>query len=340
MAKKIGKVLGIIVGVLICLIVLVLFGARLYFRLPVSDYYKASEKTFIIPGLSDGFIAQGLDYDAAKDIFLAAGYQKDKSASPIYFIKKDAKKPEKKINMLLPDGTAYTGHAGGIAVGGEYVYVADGGNHRLLVFSYRELQEAENNASVKAIGFFTTEVSENDYLGAAFVTVSGDRLIAGEFYRDVDYPTPDSHKFTTKAGDYEQALAVEYRLNSEAEYGIEEEPVKVYNLPDQAQGMCINGGKLYVSTSWGTSKSHILIYEESKVQEQGTIQYLGRELPLYALDSACFVFDGEMAPMAEEIVILDGKLYTMCESASNKYIFGKFTSGKWCYATDLEKFMK
>ena len=39
--------------------------------------------------------------------------------------------------------------------------------------------------------------------------------------------------------------------------------------------------------------------------------------------------------MAEEIVTVDGKLYTMCESATDKYIFGKFTSAKYCYAADL-----
>ena len=42
--------------------------------------------------------------------------------------------------------------------------------------------------------------------------------------------------------------------------------------------------------------------------------------------------------MAEEIAAVDGKLYTMCESATNKYIFGKFTSAKYCYATDLSKY--
>ncbi len=30
----------------------------------------------------------------------------------------------------------------------------------------------------------------------------------------------------------------------------------------------------------------------------------------------------------------------MCESASNKYIFGKFTSAKYCYATDLTEYKK
>lgn len=41
--------------------------------------------------------------------------------------------------------------------------------------------------------------------------------------------------------------------------------------------------------------------------------------------------------MAEEIVTVDGRMYIMCESASNKYFFGNLIGGKWCYRTDLEK---
>ncbi len=93
-----------------------------------------------------------------------------------------------------------------------------------------------------------------------------------------------------------------------------------------------------MSSSWGTAFSHIYQYDESRLQLQGNIALLGMELPLYALDSAALLADGVIAPMSEEIVVVDGRLYTMCESASDKYIFGKFTSGKWCYATDVEMF--
>ena len=55
-------------------------------------------------------------------------------------------------------------------------------------------------------------------------------------------------------------------------------------------------------------------------------------------DSASQKSAKKIAPMSEEIIIVDGKLYTMCESASNKYIFGKFTSSDHCYATDLNFF--
>ena len=56
------------------------------------------------------------------------------------------------------------------------------------------------------------------------------------------------------------------------------------------------------------------------------------------LDSSVLKTDLKIAPMSEEIVTVEGQLYVMCESASNKYIFGKFTSAKYCYATDLSAY--
>jgi len=327
-------------GVLTVLVALILLGARLYFRIPVRDYYKASEHGFLIPDCNRGFVAQGIAYDGETGFFLVNGYRKDNIASPIYLIAPGARKPDKTIRMALPDGSAYTGHAGGIAGYGDYIYVADGGEHRLLVFSRWSIYDAADEGSVEAIGIFDTAVSETDYIGPAFVTVDGDRLVTGEFYRNPNYQTPESHKLTTLAGEYQQALAVEYKLDGQAQYGIEPTPVRAYTLPDLAQGMCFDGGKIYVSTSWGTALSHIYQYDESKLQLQGHIALLGMELPLYALDSAALLSDRAIAPMSEEIVIVDGKLYTMCESASNKYIFGKFTSAKWCYATDVGRFFQ
>lgn len=327
-------------GVLVVLAALILLAARLYFRIPVRDYYKASEHGFLIPDCNRGFVAQGIAYDEEMGRFLVNGYQKDNIASPIYIIAPGARKPDKTIRMAMPDGSDYTGHAGGIARYGDYIYVADGSEHRLLVFLSQSIYDATDESSVAAIGTFDTAVSDTDYVGPAFVTVDGDRLVTGEFYRNPNYQTPKSHKFTTLAGDYQQALAVEYKLDGQSQYGIVPVPVKAYTLPDLAQGMCLDRGKIYVSTSWGTALSHIYQYEESKLQLQGNIALLGMELPLYALDSAALLADRSIAPMSEEIVIVDGKLYTMCESASNKYIFGKFTSAKWCYATDVETFFQ
>ena len=51
-----------IIFIIIAAILLFFVGVRLFFRLPVSEYYKRSEKAFVIPEYDKGFIAQGLSY--------------------------------------------------------------------------------------------------------------------------------------------------------------------------------------------------------------------------------------------------------------------------------------
>ena len=38
------------------------------------------------------------------------------------------------------------------------------------------------------------------------------------------------------------------------------------------------------------------------------------------------------SPMSEELVCLDGRIIVFCESACNKYVFGKLTTGFDIYA--------
>ena len=164
-------------------------------------------------------------------------------------------------------------------------------------------------------------------------------IYVGEFYREANYPTPDSHKYKTAAGDSNTALILAYKLDADAEFGISPQIEAAYSTTGLVQGMCFDGsGRFCLSTSYGPAFSHIYVYNNPK--REGNIDVLGQNVPLYALDSSCLAHDIKIAPMSEEIVFVDGKLYTMCESASNKYIFGKFTSAKYCYATDLTEYEK
>lgn len=75
--KRIGKIVGIILCCILGLVLLLLLGIRVYFRFPVREYYRNSEKSFVIPGLSDGMIHQGLAYDSENDTFFITGYRTD-----------------------------------------------------------------------------------------------------------------------------------------------------------------------------------------------------------------------------------------------------------------------
>lgn len=322
------------------LVALVLLCAIGYFRLSVAPYYSASDKAFVIPALNDDFVPQGMHYDAERDHFLVTGYSSAKNASPVYLVNEANNGGNyKTVYLMKEDGTDFKGHAGGIAVSGKYVYIAGGDDRCLYVYSYDEILNSSDGGKVICKGRFSTKTSDNDYVDVSCVTVSGDRIIIGEFYRDVDYPTLPSHKLTTKCGDYNQALAVAFELSKEAEFGIDPTPVAAYSMPDHVQGMCFSGDKIYLSTSYGATFSHIYEYDTSRVA-QSEITVLGTSTTLYELDSSSLSYDYKIAPMSEEIEMVDGKLYVMCESASNKYKFGKLIGGKWCYATNLEEMKK
>lgn len=329
--KSPWKILGIVLGCILGFAVLLVIGARCYFRLPVAEYYRNSEKTFVIPGLSDGMILQGLAYDTDSGDFYITGYRTDGQASQVSLVNKESGREVKRLWLADENGQVFTGHVGGLTVNGAYVYVAD--NTGLLVFSREEMQKAADGDSVRALGGFRTE-ADGDSLGVAFMHAENGYLYVGEFYREANYPTPDSHKYTTVAGDKNTALILAYRLDETAEFGISPVVEKAYSIPGLVQGMCLDAqGRICLSTSYGPAFSHIYLYNEPK--QEGEITVLGQTVPRYVLDSSVLRKDIKIAPMSEEIVVVDGKLYTMCESATNKYIFGKFTSAKYCYATDL-----
>lgn len=317
---------------------LIIVVVRAYFRLPVSEYYKNSEKAFVIPELSKGFIAQGLDFDERTGSFFVTGYMNDGSASPVCIIDKETGKNTKNLKLKNIDGTDFNGHAGGIKLHDDYIYIAGSSEACLFVFSYSDALSAKDGDYITCIGTFDSYPDKEQGLNVAFVSEYEGKLVIGEFYRDPNYQTPSSHKITTSAGDYNQAVAVVFEYSDEGNYGISEQPVMAFSMPDLVQGMYTYDGHIYLSTSYAVAFSHFYVYDTQKMKEQGNITLFGKDVPLYALDSESIVNDIKLAPMSEEIVIVDGKLYTMCESASNKYIFGKFTSGKWCYATDLSKY--
>ncbi len=343
-AKQKRKPLRILLSVLcglLALILLVLAGARLYFRLPAWSYYRASEKAFVIPGLSDGFVPQGMDYDNRTDLFWITGYMDDGSASPVYFVNRTEGELKKTLYLATEDGEAYDGHAGGIAVNRDYVYVAGGGDCCMYVYSCDEMMTAEDGASVKAIGSLSTKYSDEEKVRVSAVGCDGRYLYAVEFYRDPNYSTPENHKYTTPSGERNQALALAYELVTEGgSFGVEETPAFAITLPDMVQGICFGDNTIYTSSSYGTAFSHVREYDIGLIPTPQTIQFMGISMPLYHLDATSLRADHKLPPMSEEIVVLEDTLYTMCESASNKYFFGKLTSAKWCYATDLQEMKK
>lgn len=328
MKIKLVKIFRNIFIVIAAFIILLLIGVRIGFRLPVHSYYKNSTKAFVIPGLSEGYIAQGLSFDKETDNFFLTGYMADHSASPIYVFNKSTNKLVNSVRMSNPDGSDFTGHAGGLSVVGDKVYVAGSGDECLYVFNKTDVLNAKNKSYIKYIDVISVKDS-TDGVGVAFTTIHDNLVYVGEFYREGPYPTRESHRIPTKNG-YNKALAVGFSIE-----GNIATPKVVYSIPDNIQGMCFTEDSILLSESWGASFSSIHKYNYGDIKANGTFNILGKEVPLYILEDINKTAKYKIAPMSEEIEYVDGLVYISNESASKKYKFGKFTSGKWCYASKL-----
>ena len=336
------KVIVTILVVLVALVAIVFIGARIYFRAPVKDYYKASEKAFLIPGLLDNMTPQGLDYVSSADTYLICGYQKDGSPSRIYRVNGASGKDEGYVIMGDENGNGIKPHAGGLASHGEYLFVAGDEDACINVYSLKDVLAAKSGEVVKKLGSFSTQFM-GDKINVAWICFADDRMIVGEFYRDPNYITDESHWITTTTGEENRAIAWAYKISDDeySSFGVSQIPCEMYSIPGLVQGMTVKDGKIWISQSYGTAKSTIRCYDLFGSEPVNHFMRIHSGLdepdiliPIYALDSSTEIQSFEAAPMAEEIVFVDGKLLIMSESASMKYIFGNLTGGRWCYATD------
>lgn len=320
--KKTVRIVAIAVGVLLLLWGVLLVGERILFK----DFYDHARKEFRIPGLMAGYNPQGLDYMPEYDSFLTSGYMANGKASRVYLIDRDGK--AKCSCLTEQDGTDNKGHTGGAAYFDRYCYIPN--ENRLEAFSLEDILSDSGTAAEE--GKVQTPINP------AWCTDHEGYLIAGEFYREGSHERAPEHRLTTPAGEENKALAVVYRLDAAYPCGIDPVPVAALSLPEKVQGLCVTDtDEVILSVSWGFDASTMLFYDAQKLQPQGTFSFDGTEVPLIYFDSAALTRTLKTPPMAEEVECVDGRLYIISESASNKYIYGKLLRGAHVYSYDLTK---
>lgn len=310
------------------IILIILLFLVLYLKIGVIAYHKISNKSFVIPGLNNNFIPQGLDYHNNK--FYITGYMKNKKASPIYII--DEKTNHYKEVYMKHNNKKYTGHAGGLALTNKYIYIA-GDKNELYVYDINDVNNAKNRDYVNSIGVFKINIDSK--FNTAFLTIHDNKIVIGEFYRKNNYITDKKHQIKTPSNDFNKALALVYNLDETKKYGIDSLQY-AYSIREKVQGMTIDKNNIYISTSYGISFSNIYKYDKNKIKE-GKIKINNNNIPLYYLDSESLIYKTKIAPMSEEIIIKDNYLYIINESASKKYMFGKIINGEYCYKIKLSK---
>lgn len=325
MKNKILKWIFRIVIALILLILLAFSGFALGERIVFWSFYGNADIYEKIPGLWEGYVPQGYSFLDGTDTRIMCGYMSNGKASRIYITGGD---DTVCVEMKNADGSDYTGHTGGIAVMGDYVYVT--AKTGCDIFSLADIRDGDAVA---------TQIDSVETINdPAYCIIEDGFLYVGSFYRAADYETPDSHRMTTPAGDSNTAIISVYKLDPDTCKPIDSTPDLILSTTGAVQGMTfIDGDRIALSTSYGISKSHIYVYDTTKAcGELGGFDVDGVTVPLLYLDSACLIDDIVAPPMAEEIIYDDGKIYIMNESACMKYLFGKLTSGANVYGYKYE----
>ena len=317
------KIIPIIIFSLFFVFELLVFAMNIYTKAPARKALKNSQEAFVIPWTNKGYIAQGITYDPASDNFYLTGYMNDGSASPIFVVNKTTGKFVNVIRMANPDGSAFTGHAGGLTMFNNQLYIAGSNDSCFYVFNKFEIDKAEKQSSV-AYTKIVNLANGGDSIKVAYCTTRNGLVYAGEFYRDPQYLLPEEHQVQTADG-LQRALSVGFEINADGT-----STAKIaYSTPIEIQGMCFDGNFAYLTTSWGLGKSYVYKYDLSKIAQSGTKLVCGQTVPLYNLTMNNMTSCYTLPPMAEEIECVDGRFYISNESASNKYFFGKLTDAKW-----------
>lgn len=317
MVKNTAEVLFYIVIVLVLVILLLQLGVTIcYF-----EYFNQSQSEFMIPGLSDNWVPQGFDYLEDCDTYLMCGYMSDGTASRIYV--RDGAGEEYYVNLYYADGSDYLKHAGGICHNGEFVYIA--GDDGVDVFQLSDILDRRDARKLGKV------VLGHD---TAYCSFYNGYLLVGNFYYPETYETPAHHRITTPAGNANTSLITVFKVDDTAQYGVDPEPVAAISTPEKVQGICFTSDEeIVLSTSYSMGSSH-LYYHRIETGRRGEVEACGITVPLIYLDDATLTDSLTFPPMSEELVYRDGRVYILCESACNKYIYGKITRGHLVYSYD------
>ncbi len=292
----------------------------------IEDYkifFKNFKSDFIIPGLFEGIIPQGICYISKTDTFAVSGYYEDGLfPSMLMLISAKTGKFTKAFPLQNVDGKDYFGHAGGIAASDDYIYITS--ESTCYIFEIDSLEKLKNGETLKFKSNFKLNTK------GSFACFYNDILWTGDFIESSDKARECAKKITTlTSGETFYAYCEGYvlkdglpdikKINSENNGYI---PDYMIAIPEQVQGMCFtHSGKLVFSTSYGRkNNSKIYVYEDVLLTDRvGTYTIDGTEIDLLACGSNLLKETIIAPPMAEGIVQVDSSQYIIFESGAEKY---------------------
>ena len=296
-----------------------------------AAFLSQAEKQYLIPGLNQAAIPQGMSYCESTGLVYISAYYKAE-ALPSVIMALDALSGELVAEYRLydVDGSPFTSHVGGLAVAGENMYVSakldQDGSYSMAVIPLKDLP---------AIGSHDITVEKTVALpvSPSFLNCSQGILWLGNFYHPAaDYGLSTGMNFTTETADGDYGcyiLGYDLVGGKALSAGPEGFPVPDYVLvaPDRIQGMVFcDDGTVLLSQSYGRkNNSALLRYDLNLRLPDLTVPVGSREVPAYLLDSGALRESITAMPMTEGLTLgRDGSVLVLFESGAMAYQDGKY----------------
>lgn len=296
------------------------------------DYMANAAPDVVLPGLTDGenLVPQGIAYWAEKN-WLLVSYYVDKydsanaGAAVIAALDLNTNQTVGVYKFTKADGSAFTAHMGGIAVGTYNLYYTDG-HHGIGYIPLTELTAETKTISI-SVGESVSIASINNGAETSYLSMSNGLLWTGNFYNK-DYSKVPG-KYLSMMYGYEIS-----GTDSASEFAslkaIAEKPTYVVAAPDsvdQIQGVAYRNGQIILSRSYGRKNASYLTIYSCTLDKSSTV-----DNPTVLSDK---IKEVKSLPMSEGITLAGtNMLYNLFESGAAYYREGKDGKGKGSNPTD------
>ncbi|GGR44715.1 hypothetical protein J2S40_004066 [Nocardioides luteus] len=196
-------------------------------------------------GGADDWTPQGLGYDPEGKTLAQSYYSHDKG-SALVLVDLKGGKTAAEVLLVGRGGKAGPGHAGGVAIDGDDVWVSKGGkNSRLFRYSLAAIRESEKGAEVEPVE------TPAKVAAGSYCRVRGNRIYVGGFADQKLYA---------------------YEKNDDGTWNFDE-PVVSTTTPPKVQGVVVRENEYVFSSSFGRHRpSKIYICKRKRDGGVGAVQ--------------------------------------------------------------------
>lgn len=288
-----------------------------------QDFFKSFNSDFIIPGLMEGIIPQGICFDETTGYFLISGYYEDgEFPSMIMAVDSNTGKLAGAYPLKTTNGDDYFGHAGGIASSQNTIYLTSGSE--CYTIPSVDLISHPNGSALHFKAKFKLNTA------GSFACIHNNILWVGDFVESsAEGRSGASHITTLTTGETFYAYCEGYllneglpdtkKINSDSNGYI---PDYMLAIPEQVQGMAFTKAeKIIFSTSYGRkNNSKIYVFDDILSNEKvETITIDNKSIDVLACSSEHLIKEITAPPMAEGMANTTDGIYLLFESGATKY---------------------